>query len=153
MKIRNSLIAAGLLASVSACAMSPAMAGEVGMLRCNVAPAIGMIVASDRKLDCQFKPTDNSAPTFYLGHIDRVGVDFGIYDGGVLVWAVAAPTGHVKSLSGKYIGASGGLSLGVGLGGNVLVGGSDNTVSLQPVSGEGIAGASIALGVGALTLN
>jgi len=51
-----------------------------------------------------------------------------------------------------HSGASGGISLGLGVGANVLVGGSRRTVSLQPVSVEGQVGVNLALGVAGLEL-
>jgi len=54
-------------------------------------------------------------------------------------WAVIAPTTALQAhaLAGKYVGATGDVSLGVGAGAKVLVGGSHQTVTLQPVSVEG----------------
>ena len=57
-----------------------------------------------------------------------------------------------QALAGKYVGASGDASLGLGGGANVLVGGSHQTVSLQPVSVTGNVGVNLALGVAGLTL-
>jgi hypothetical protein len=57
------------------------------------------------------------------------------------------PTGV---LAGEYVGASGGVSLGVGVGANVLFGGSNHTVALQPLSVEGQAGINVSLGVSEL---
>ncbi|MGE0605463.1 MAG: DUF992 domain-containing protein, partial [Xanthobacteraceae bacterium] len=56
-------------------------------------------------------------------------------------------------LRGTYTGASGNIALGLGVGGNVLVGGSHNTVALQPLSGEGNIGVGLSVGVGQLVLN
>jgi hypothetical protein len=50
------------------------------------------------------------------------------------------------------VGASGNASLGLGLGANVLVGGSHRTISLQPLSVEGQFGVNLALGVAGLRL-
>jgi hypothetical protein len=41
---------------------------------------------------------------------------------------------------------------GLGVGANALIGGSNNTVALQPLSLEGQVGVNVALGVSALTL-
>jgi hypothetical protein len=56
------------------------------------------------------------------------------------------------ALAGEYGGASAEATVGAGLGANVLVGGSDRTVSLQPVSVQGQAGLNLAVGVSGLTL-
>ena len=52
----------------------------------------------------------------------------------------------------SYVGASGEATVGAGLGANVLVGGSDRTVALQPVSVQGQAGLNVAAGVAELEL-
>jgi hypothetical protein len=57
-----------------------------------------------------------------------------------------------RALAGKYVGASGDASLGLGAGANVLVGGSHRSVALQPVSVTGNVGVNLALGVAGLTL-
>ncbi len=74
--------------------------------------------------------------------------------GGVLNWAVFAPTAGraAGALAGDYVGASGDIGLGVGVGANVLLGGSGRTVALQPVSLEGSVSVNVALGVSALHL-
>lgn len=85
----------------------------------------------------------------------RLGLDVGISGGGRLFWGVFAPTSHIGpgALRGRYVGASGSASLGLGLGANVLVGGSHRTISLQPLSVEGQLGVNLALGVAGLTLH
>ncbi len=90
----------------------------------------------------------------YTGTITRLGLDVGITGGGRLFWAVFAPTSHIGpgALRGTYVGASGNASLGVGLGANVLVGGSHRTISLQPLSVEGHVGINLAVGVAGLNL-
>lgn len=50
------------------------------------------------------------------------------------------------------MGASGSASFGLGLGANVLIGGSNRTISLQPLSVEGQVGVNLAVGVARLSL-
>jgi hypothetical protein len=90
----------------------------------------------------------------YTGAISRIGLDIGITGGGTLFWGVFAPTSHVGYgvLRGTYVGASGNASVGLGVGANVLVGGSHRTISLQPLSVEGQVGINLALGVARLTI-
>ena len=66
----------------------------------------------------------------------------------------AALAGAVITYSGGTVttDASGNASFGLGLGANVLVGGSNRTISLQPLSVEGQVGVNLALGVARLTL-
>ena len=56
------------------------------------------------------------------------------------------------ALAGEYVGASGDIAVGVGVGANVLLGGSNRTIALQPLSVEGQAGLNVSLGVSGLTL-
>jgi hypothetical protein len=55
-------------------------------------------------------------------------------------------------LAGDYVGASGEASIAAGLGANVLVGGSNRTIALQPVSVSGQIGLNLAIGVADLSL-
>jgi hypothetical protein len=89
----------------------------------------------------------------YVGSITKFGLDLGATAGGEMVWAVFAPTNRkFGALAGDYGGATAEATVGVGLGANVLVGGSDRTVALQPVSVQGQAGLNVAAGVTDLRL-
>jgi Protein of unknown function (DUF992) len=74
--------------------------------------------------------------------------------GGALAWAVFAPTAGPPpgALADDYLGASGEITAGVGVGANILFGGSKRTIALQPVSVEGQLGVNLALGVSGLAL-
>ena len=65
-----------------------------------------------------------------------------------------APTQRLGrgDLSGDYAGAPASATVGVGGGGNVLVGGSTNSIALQPLSVQGQVGVNIAPGVASLEL-
>ena len=90
----------------------------------------------------------------YIATIRKVGLDLGITQESALAWAVFAPVQRLGpgGLSGDYVGAQGSATLGVGVGGNVLVGGSANSIALQPLSVQGQVGVSIAAGLEALEL-
>lgn len=93
-------------------------------------------------------------PQAYEGAINTVGLDVGVSAGGVLAWTVFAPTTGLPAgaLAGEYVGASGDIGIGVGVGANVLVGGSARTVALQPLSLEGSIALNFALSVSMLKL-
>ena len=57
-----------------------------------------------------------------------------------------------RALVGDYVGASGEIGLGVGIGANALIGGSNKTIALQPLSLEASVGVNLALGVARLIL-
>ena len=70
-------------------------------------------------------------------------------------WAVLAPTVDdimPGALAGDYYGVSAEATAGTGVGANALVGGSDETVSLQPVSVTSQTGVNFALAVSELEL-
>ena len=127
---------------------------EVGGLTCDAAPRVGLVIGSRQNLRCVFRSNATGRQYRYTGTIGRIGLDVGITGGGRLFWAVFAPTSHVGhgALRGTFVGASGNASFGLGLGANVLVGGSHRTISLQPLSVEGQFGVNLALGVARLTL-
>jgi Protein of unknown function (DUF992) len=126
---------------------------QAGVLSCNVAGGFGLIFGSSRSVNCTYSPA-GGAPQHYVGNITKFGVDIGYVQGGVMVWTVLAPTTAPPpgALSGTYVGVTASATAGVGVGANVLVGGSGNTVSLQPLSIEGNTGLNVAAGVAGLTL-
>jgi hypothetical protein len=128
---------------------------RAGALTCNLAPTIGLIVGSQQQATCVFNPSRAGAPNEnYSATLSRIGLDLGVRAGGVLVWGVFAGTSKLppRTLAGTYVGAAGDASLGVGAGANVLVGGSNRSVSLQPLSVSGELGVNLALGVAGLRL-
>lgn len=154
--VRAAIGAAALVLAVTALHV-PAEAQNrtrVGVLDCDVSGGIGLIVGSRKAMNCSFTPSNQGRREAYSGSIGRFGLDVGATAGGRMVWAVfAATAGGPAALAGTYAGASGEASLGAGLGANVLVGGSNRTVALQPLSVQGQAGLNLAVGVAALTLN
>jgi hypothetical protein len=126
---------------------------KVGELTCNVASGWGFVFGSSKDLHCTYRPS-NHPREHYIGSISKFGVDIGYTEGGVLVWGVFAPTSDVRpgALQGDYAGASASATVGVGLGANVLVGGLDKSIALQPLSFEGNKGLNVAAGIGAISL-
>jgi hypothetical protein len=145
-------------AAIAAALASPAAAQErtkVGMLECDISGGVGMIIASQKQVQCVFTP---ASPEFgrrevYLGTISKLGIDIGATTGGKMLWEVVAPTSRpFGALAGRYAGASAEATVGAGVGANALVGGSNRTITLQPVSVQAQAGLNVAVGVGALEL-
>lgn len=156
--IKKSLFSASAAALIlGAATLVPAQADnpgvKVGVLTCKVEPGWSYVVGSTKALECSYAPTKGKADR-YTGTIQKVGVDLGYSDGATMVWAVIAPTSDVGTgaLEGEYVGASAGGAVGVGAGANVLVGGFDKSITLQPVSLEGRTGVNLAAGVTALKL-
>jgi hypothetical protein len=127
---------------------------KVGTLNCELAPSIGFIVGSHQPMRCRYTPDGPFPPEFYEGVINTIGLDIGFTSGGVMTWAVVAPTvGPPRGgLAGVYVGASGNVTAGVGVGANVLFGGSGRSIALQPLSVQGQTGLDLTLGVSGLEL-
>jgi hypothetical protein len=113
----------------------------------------GFIFGSSRDLRCTYSPRPGVAE-HYAGKIQKFGVDIGYVSNAVMVWSVIAPTSDLSpgALGGDYLGATGSATVGVGVGANVLVGGFQKSVTLQPVSIEGNQGLNVAGGIGAIGL-
>lgn len=155
--MRKALLAAAVAAS-SLFALAPqtqaAQSGvRVGTLTCHVRGAWGHLVASNRQMNCMYEPYRRRAE-HYTGMLSRYGVDVGRTNNGTLIWAVVAPTSNVgrTALEGNYGGVSANATVGVGAGANVLVGGLDRSIALQPLSVEGNSGLALAAGVGVMRL-
>ena len=146
-KIAASILALGLLAL-------PAQADtgvKLGMLVCDVSGSVGLILGGTESASCTFQGPNGTE--YYKGRITQVGLDIGVTAGAVMSWAVFAPGQVGKgALAGTYAGATAEASFAVGLGANVLVGGSQNSIALQPVSVEGSAGVNIAAGLASFKL-
>ena len=125
---------------------------NVGSLNCNVSGSVGFIFGSSKDISCVFTKPDGTAERYH-GEIEKYGVDIGFTAEGYMVWAVFAPGQVAKgALAGKYAGATADAAVGLGLGANVLVGGSNDQIALQPVSIEGMTGLNVAAGFGQITL-
>jgi len=126
---------------------------KVGSLTCNVASGWGFVFGSSKDLRCTFRPSGHAAE-HYTGSISKFGIDVGYTGGEVLVWGVFAPSSDIRAgaLQGDYAGASAQATIGVGLGANVLVGGLDKSIALQPLSISGEKGLNVAAGIGSISL-
>jgi hypothetical protein len=126
---------------------------RVGVLECRGGASVGFIVGSVTHLGCVLR-AEGVPEDRYIATIQKVGLDLGITEETALAWGVYAPVSRIGpgDLSGNYAGAQGSATLGVGVGGNVLVGGSNNSIALQPLSLQGQVGLNIAAGLASLEL-
>ena len=136
-----------------AASATPALANvEVGLLECRGASQ-QFIVGSVTNLQCLFRPSAGGQPQAYDAQIRRFGVDLGFNQSTVIAWSVFAPNSPGRgALSGTYVGPSANATVGVGVGANVLWGGSNSTVALQPVSGQGQVGLGVVGGISAMEM-
>ena len=126
---------------------------QSGVLNCDVSGGIGFVVGSQRQVNCLFTPNYPAPPEQYVGTITKVGLDVGFTSGGQLTWSVLQSTSRRRgALAGSYAGAAAEATVGAGLGANVLVGGNDRSVALQPLSIQGQVGLNVAAGIAEIAL-
>ncbi len=151
-------LAAAVIAAIGATSavITPAAAGPgvaVGVLSCGVSSGWGFVFGSSRALNCTLAGA-NGVSEHYTGSISKFGADIGYTQGGVIVWTVFAPQANLQpgAIAGGYAGGTASATVGVGLGANGLIGGSGNTIALQPLSIEGNKGLNVAAGIAAMSL-
>jgi hypothetical protein len=143
--------------TLTAVASGPTFAqstGKVGMLSCDVSAGVGLILMQKQAMRCVFKPDNGGPLDYYTGRIVEFGVALGAVAQGHLVWGVLAASSGVPlgALAGSYAGVGAEATVALGVGANVLVGGTGRAFSLQPLSVEGQTGLNIAGGVTTVTL-
>jgi hypothetical protein len=156
--LKKSLMAAAFTGlALSALPLATPARAEVGVragvLTCNVASGAGFVFGSDRAVSCTYSGSGGRVE-HYAGNIAKFGVDIGYTKGGVLMWAVLAPTNNPPphALTGSYGGVTAGAAVGVGGNANLLIGGSNHEISLQPLSVEGEKGLNVAAGIAEIRL-
>lgn len=147
-------IAASLSAlalALSAASASADNGVKLGVLTCDVSAGVGLILGGSQAARCVFEGPNG--PENYEGRIGKLGIDIGVTGETIMSWVVFAP-GKVGqgALAGTYAGATAEATVAVGLGANVLVGGSDKSIALQPLSVQGQTGLNIAAGLASFTL-
>ena len=143
-------IAALMLPIASANALPPVRAG---ILQCQGGQNVGFVVGSVTSLECVFQ-SDGRRPEPYVATVRRIGLDLGVTRQTQFTWAVNAPNGRLGrgDLAGNYGGVGANASVGIGGGGNFLVGGPANSYALQPISVQGQTGLNVAAGVAGIEL-
>jgi Protein of unknown function (DUF992) len=124
---------------------------DLGVLDCSIAGGTGFIFGSTKDLSCTYTPADKTfAPENYFGVVNRYGLDIGVTGSTVMQWVVLAPSANIYApgaLAGDYVGASAEVTAAIGAGANLLVGGSNQSFTLQPLSLQAQTGFNIAVGV------
>jgi hypothetical protein len=151
--LRLTAVAGLAIAALAASAPARAANVNVGVLTCKVAGGPGFVFGSTKDIDCKFEGI-NGAQEGYHGAIDKFGIDLGFTGSSFLVWTVFAPSTDVPfgALAGSYAGVSAEATVGLGVGANALVGGSQQSIALQPVSAQVQEGLNIAVGISQLSL-
>ncbi len=135
----------------------PAFAGnstagaKIGLMTCQTVPHSGfsLLIHSTVNIKCRFIATDGSGKEQYIGETGiALGIDLGSNIKKELIYTVFAADfkkGSYK-LAGKYGGVGASASVGAGTGAQVLVGGNNDSISLQPVI-EGNTGIGVSAGL------
>ena len=128
---------------------------KIGYLDCRIAGGAGYILGSAKEVDCDFKSSIDGEPVdSYSGAVRKLGIDLGFTTQARMVWLVMAPTAgyHHGALAGLYQGATAEATLGLGVGANVLTGGTSGSINLQLVSLQGQVGLNVAATGTSMTL-
>ncbi|MBL4892300.1 MAG: DUF992 domain-containing protein [Rhizobiaceae bacterium] len=160
MTSKKSLAAAAIILAATASQFSPTTAQaanvELGVLTCDVDGGIGLLIGSKKDLECVFVPSNvNDPEDWYFGSVTKIGLDIGITAATVIKWIVLGvnrDSATHGALAGRYGGVSASASLGIGVGANALLGGSEDGIILQPFSVEGKVGVNLAVGLTGLVL-
>jgi hypothetical protein len=152
MRVSTFIIAAAVLAGSFAGAHAvPAV--RAGILECRGGQNVGFVVGSVASLECIFQ-SPGHRPEAYMATVRRIGVDLGVTEQTRFTWAVNAPNTRLGygDLAGTYGGVGANASIGIGGGGNFLVGGPRNAYALQPISVQGQTGLNVAAGIAGIEL-
>jgi Protein of unknown function (DUF992) len=148
-----SVAVVSLVASFATANALPQPQVQAGFLECQGGHNLGFVLGSTASLQCVFQ-SEGRGPEPYIATVRRFGVDLGVTDQTTLTWAVTGPTNRIGpgELAGNYGGIGVNASVGVGLGGNFLLGGPANAFALQPISVQGQTGLNVAAGVADIEL-
>ena len=148
---KTAIAAAVIATALAGAAQAQDRGVELGSLECAIAGGTGFIFGSTKDLSCTFTPTDKSfAPEAYFGVVNKYGLDIGTTKQTVMQWLVLSPLKNIYApgaLAGDYVGASAEVTAAVGAGANLLVGGSSQAFTLQPLSLQTQTGINLAIGV------
>ena len=139
------LATAALVGSIASAHALPLVRADV--LECRGGQNVGFVVGSVASLDCVYR-SEGSRAEAHVATVHLFGLDLGITEQSRFTWAVNAPTSRFRrgELAGTYGGVGANASVGVGGGGNFLVGGPSNAYALQPISVRGQTGFNVAAG-------
>ena len=148
---KTAIVAAMFATALAGTAHAQDKGVELGVLDCAIGGGTGFIFGSSKDLSCTFNPADKGfAPEAYFGAVNKYGLDIGTTKQTVMQWIVLTPMKNIYApgaLAGDYLGASAEVTATVGAGANLLVGGSLQAFTLQPLSLQTQTGINLAIGV------
>jgi hypothetical protein len=153
MRVSTITIAIAALGASIASANAAPPPVRAGILQCQGGQNVGFVVGSVTSLECVFR-SEGRRPEPYIAKVQRIGLDLGVTERTQLSWAVNAPSSRLGrgELAGSYGGVGANASIGIGGGGNFLVGGPANAYALQPISLQGQTGLNVAAGIAGIEL-
>lgn len=127
---------------------------KAGTLTCKGGAGVGLILGSKKTYACTYTSLSGTVED-YSASVSKIGLDIGVTGDSVIVWTVLGSTDvlNPRALAGNYAGATADVAIGIGGGAKVLVGGSDSSIVLQPLSIQGQTGLNLAVGVAEMTIN
>ena len=155
MQTHRYIVAALVGASLASAAPAFSQATiKAGTLTCKGGQGVGLVLGSQKTYSCRYVSVSGNRDEAYQASVSRIGLDLGVTTESVIVWTVLSSSDKLadRALTGDYVGASADVAVGVGGGANVLVGGSNDGIVLQPVSVEGKTGLNLAVGVAEMKL-
>ena len=88
---------------------------RAGVLSCDVAGGLGLVLGSQKLVSCSFTPEGEGRHEDYDGSITKYGVDLGLTRGSRMLWIVFTNTvAGPGFLAGDYFGATGEATVGGG---------------------------------------
>jgi hypothetical protein len=109
----------------------------------------GLLIGAHEGLSCTFVPASGEAQDAYIGVVQEIAPNVDMSGQMVLRWTVLAATPDAYasgSLEGEYLRASAGASES-GVDDDALIGGSQNTLQLQPTTTPSDQGLNVASGI------
>jgi len=140
-------LAGSMSVATSAVAAETSAGARVGVMSCDTVPNTGftLLIHSTVGVKCVFKSSQGIVE-HYKG---ETGVGLGIdlnYDRQThTVYSVLAANlkkGEYQ-MAGKYVGAGGSVSIGIGVGAHALIGGNNKSITLNPVAISGQKGIGV----------
>lgn len=152
-KLALALASAMLAAGAFAVPAQAADGVKIGVLTCSEQEGWGYIIGSSQRLNCRFD-NNNGTSDFYTGRVSDLGLDIGHTKGGTITWDVFAPASNMApgALQGTYGGVTASAAIGSGGGANLMIGGFDRSIALQPLSVEGLKGTELTAGITSMSL-
>lgn len=121
-------------------------------LVCSIAGGFGFLVYAQRGITCIYYPGDDNVE-FYVGSSENIGLDSGPNNARRIAFTVTgANPDQVGALAGSFVGAKADATIGFGLSGEALVGGSTGGIALTPFQNEGDTGINFSVALGTFKL-